>query len=843
MDYCFHCAEDITQHTLNGSFCPNCGKQYAVYYPQSNELPPGTYLNNNRYFVGRSIGTGGFGITYIGFDTKLQKKIVIKETFYSGLFKRNCNDKSNHEPLKVTFDSSIDIQKILNKTKKECYTLAKAESLNNILKVYDWFNENNTSYIIIEYINGNTLYDKIKANGRYTWSELYTHIRPLMQSLSQLHHENVFHRDIKPKNIMIRQLIDDDEFVLIDFGLARTNENTTLASQGIAFSPGYSPFEQRTFGKKDGTYTDVYSIAATIYCALSSEDPSTEMYDTVDENFPKLEALRNLDDVPDYVVDTLRYALQPDYRMRCQTIDELIDRLDNNTSKKAAYKAVDNISRDKINNRSYYSGETIVSHIQDANDSNSQRNTTDNIYFTQSKYYGDNFNTTRNSVFEELKVTPKKYLSKIIGAGVTLLAIAGIIIGVNMTRNVNIPSSGSKIKNNKSAVESRIKESFENTSSNISSAVINEDKANVSSESEYVTIPDVKGLSLDTAKEMIITAGFYCKTVEEENNSIENNHILSQSPAAGDKAEKGTTVNLVVSKQKKESKSETAASSKTEPITIEVPDVTNLSYEDAVNKLAQRGLIADIEYQNNDSVEANHVVSQSPSKGKVDPQSKISLIISKGTDTSVFKVENYVGQNIDSVKAALEENDVKAVYSYVDIANSTGNILSQNISPGSTIQKGSAITFTVSQKAYDYNTGIFFRNLTCSSQMDGFGKDNVLYFLGGNAWAPNNNGGIGEYLYFDVPSNGNSVTIYGFIIDIGVTRNSEEFWNNGRATGLHFEFSDNSSYDVKLSDVMTHQVFYLDHSVDTSYLKIVITDSTSGNLRNNPCISTIVPLI
>jgi len=813
LDYCFHCAEDISNYKDQGVFCPECGKQFAVHCPQSHELPPGTFLNNNRYFVGKSLGEGGFGITYIGFDTKLKRKVVIKETFYSGIFHRNCNDNTISDPLKVTYDNSINIRKIREKAEKEFHSLAKAESLRNILKVYDWFNENNTSYIIVEYIKGNTLYDRINKKGRYTWEELYPHIRPLMQSLSQLHRQNVLHRDIKPKNIMIRQSDNNEEFVLIDFGLARTNESTALTTHTNCYSPGYSPFEQRSNSKNDGTYTDVYSIAATIYSALTGEEPTTVIYEKVDENFPKLEALRNSDDIPNHVVDALRYALNPDYRKRCQTIEKLISCFDNTSAKKTERKTI-SISNTP-NNSGNNDGKTVI---------------------------------------------PKKYLSSIIASSVILLALLSTIIALTMGKNVTVPHSVEKnekidttsdynknvnleithsIEDIDTAIDSYSIVNPEETSYNISSQLIEEE--NTSSKTEFATIPDVKGLSLDTAKKMIESAGFKYITVEEENNSVDNNHILSQSPAAGDKAERGSSVNLVVSKKKKKAKTDNAVSS--EPTTIEVPDVTNQSYEDAVKNLAERGLTADIEFQHNDIVEPNHVISQSPSNGSVNPQSRITLVISKGADNSVFEVDNYVGQNIENVKAYLEENDINAVYSYVDMPNSMGNILSQNITPGNTIPKGSTITFTVSQKAYEYNTGIYFRSLTCSSQMDGFGKDNLLYFTGGNAWAPNKSGGIGEYVYFDVTSTGKPVTVYGFIIDIGVTANSEEFYNNGRATGLRFEFSDHSFYEVNLLDVMTHQVFYLDHSVDTTYLKIIITDSTSGNLRNNSCIGTIVPLI
>ena len=102
---------------------------------------------------------------------KLEKKNVIKETFYNGIFHRNVNDTSNPEPLKVTFESEFSLENIMRKTRKECISLSKGEGLNNIVNVYDWCSENNTAYIITEFIDGVTLYERVLEKGRYSWEE------------------------------------------------------------------------------------------------------------------------------------------------------------------------------------------------------------------------------------------------------------------------------------------------------------------------------------------------------------------------------------------------------------------------------------------------------------------------------------------------------------------------------------------------------------------------------------------------------------------------------------------------------------------------------------------------
>lgn len=327
MVYCYHCMAQITDALQ--PYCPKCGKEYNVHTSENYELPAGTFLGDGRYLVGRSIGTGGFGITYVGRDMKLEKRVVIKETFYSGIFERDCTDKSVENPLKVIYDPEmVSLEEIVFKTQKECLSLSKGEKFTNIVKVYDYIFENNTAYIITEYINGKTLHDRVCSIGKYTWYDLYSKMKPLMQCLASLHREGLLHRDIKPQNIMIRRAHEySEEFVLIDFGLARTTQSSALVES--AFTPGFSPPEQKISIETDGTYTDVYALAATIYDALTGEiPPEAKSYD-VYENFPQLQAMRNSAVVPPNVVDALVYALQPNYKKRCKTIDGFMYRLEN----------------------------------------------------------------------------------------------------------------------------------------------------------------------------------------------------------------------------------------------------------------------------------------------------------------------------------------------------------------------------------------------------------------------------------------------------------------------------------------------------------------------------------
>ena len=335
MVYCYHCMAPITDALQ--PYCPKCGKEYNVHISENYELPAGTFLGDGRYLIGRSIGTGGFGITYVGRDMKLEKRVVVKETFYSGIFERDCTDMTSPNPFQVLYDPEVvSLEEIVYKTQTECLSLSKGEKFTNIVKVYDYLFENNTAYIITEYINGKTLHDRVCAIGKYTWYDLYAKMKPLMQCLASLHREGLLHRDIKPQNIMIRRAHEySEEFVLIDFGLARTTQSSALVES--AFTPGFSPPEQKVSIETDGTYTDVYALAATMYDALTGEIPPEATSYDVFENFPQLNVMKNSPNIPPNVVDALIYALQPNYKKRCKTIDGLMYRLENAPAAPVAY--------------------------------------------------------------------------------------------------------------------------------------------------------------------------------------------------------------------------------------------------------------------------------------------------------------------------------------------------------------------------------------------------------------------------------------------------------------------------------------------------------------------------
>lgn len=247
--------------------CPHCGYNSNAETP-AHHLNPGTILNG-KYWVGNAIGEGGFGITYIGYNLNLEIKVAIKEYFPNGLVSR---DTTNTDTVTIFSGSTQQMyEQGRDKFVNEAKALAKFDNLEGIVSVKDFFMENGTAYIVMEYVEGETLKSFLKRNGgKIAPENMFVMVKPLMKSLAEVHKKGLIHRDISPDNIMITT---DSKVKLLDFGAARDISANGNKSLSIQLKPGYAPEEQyRTHGKQ-GPWTDVYSLCATIYRAITGVQP------------------------------------------------------------------------------------------------------------------------------------------------------------------------------------------------------------------------------------------------------------------------------------------------------------------------------------------------------------------------------------------------------------------------------------------------------------------------------------------------------------------------------------------------------------------------------------------
>lgn len=249
--------------------CPNCGFSAAEYSADPLVLPMGTKLGD-KIIIGRVMGKGGFGVTYLGYDTRMDKTIAVKEYYPNGIAYRSPTG------TEVAVADTKSIEAFENGAKKfysEAEMVAQFNGNPNIVSVYDYFRANNTVYLVMEYLRGITLKNYVKKNGRLTDGQALYVIDKIAAALSITHSAGVLHRDISPDNIM---LCMDGKVKLIDFGAARQIVAESSSNLTVVMKPGYTPIEQYTKKGKQGAWTDIYSLGVSIYYALTGviiDDP------------------------------------------------------------------------------------------------------------------------------------------------------------------------------------------------------------------------------------------------------------------------------------------------------------------------------------------------------------------------------------------------------------------------------------------------------------------------------------------------------------------------------------------------------------------------------------------
>ncbi|MEQ3171137.1 leucine-rich repeat domain-containing protein [Dysosmobacter welbionis] len=313
---CYNCFQERQDPACP---CPYCGfdlEENVKKFPVA--LRAGTVLND-RYIVGRVLGQGGFGITYLAWDTKLEAKVAVKEFMPSEIATRIGATVS------VAMESKTDeFTYGAERFQEEARTLAKFMGQPNIAGVTDYFDENDTSYFVMDYIEGISFKTYIaNQGGKVTVDEALNVMIPVLRALTAVHAEGFIHRDVTPDNIYITK---DGQVKLLDFGSARYSIGDKSKSLDVVLKVGYAPKEQYIRRGRQGPYTDVYSCAACFYAALTGYLPpeSLERLDH-DELVPVSQAGVELPEWLDKAI-LKGLAVQPEDRF--QSAAEFLDAIE-----------------------------------------------------------------------------------------------------------------------------------------------------------------------------------------------------------------------------------------------------------------------------------------------------------------------------------------------------------------------------------------------------------------------------------------------------------------------------------------------------------------------------------
>ena len=266
MEEIFFCPGCMTKTAPVDGKCPVCGCNVNMENAP-HQLPVNTILYG-RYIVGRVLGAGGFGITYIGYDLKLDGRVAIKEYYPSGAANRSVSltvyptAEGNGNPFETGKERFL----------KEARVLSGFIEDSSIVTLRDYFEENGTAYIVMEYLDGEDLSHYAVRHGKFTFDEALDLLEPAMLALDKVHKKGLIHRDISPSNLMV---LSDGRIKVLDFGAARLQSVNGELSLSVMLKPGYAPIEQYSTHGEQGPWTDVYAMSATFYRLITGKAPTS----------------------------------------------------------------------------------------------------------------------------------------------------------------------------------------------------------------------------------------------------------------------------------------------------------------------------------------------------------------------------------------------------------------------------------------------------------------------------------------------------------------------------------------------------------------------------------------
>lgn len=326
MKFCPNCfAENYLQMGIYSGnhqpyiYCSACGYQNRVQR-EERALPLGTCLRS-RYVIGRVLGIGGFGITYLAYDVSRKTRFAVKEYFPAewAIRERNsCKIEPSSQSRRELYFHGRDV------FSQEAGFLFQLREVPHIVSVWDYFMENETAYMVMDFLNGNTLRGYLKESGLGKISVTMANqvIRDVGISLQRVHQSMLLHRDVGPDNIMMS---DQREVTLIDFGATRIYGLNSPNSMSVLVKEGFAPIEQYSRSGRQGPWTDVYALAATYYYLTSGVKPPSAPDRIAGSEVVPLQ--RQNPEITGAVSQAIEHAMAKDWRHRPQNMKEFLDEM------------------------------------------------------------------------------------------------------------------------------------------------------------------------------------------------------------------------------------------------------------------------------------------------------------------------------------------------------------------------------------------------------------------------------------------------------------------------------------------------------------------------------------
>ena len=696
------CMGCMSTYEAIDEMCPFCGYIEGTPAKEAYHIKPGSLLHD-RYTVGRAIGFGGFGITYIAWDNKLMQKVAIKEYMPSEYATRVPGN------LTVTIydgERYTEFMTGLQKFLDEAQRLAKFQNVPGIVRILDCFSENLTAYIVMEYLDGMTLKQYLAEHGwKLPYEEAVEFILPVLAALQAVHKEGIIHRDISPDNIFITE---DGEVKLLDFGAARYASTGYSKSLSVILKPGYAPAEQYLSHGEQGPWSDVYATAATLYRMITGVVPEEALERKEKDTLKPPSALGTK--LPKNAEKAILNALNVRVENRTASAEEFEAQLLSTTNvirvtekgEKRFNAKMPLWMRASLIAAAGLAAVCIVLFATGV----LKLGVGNRLIFSSTLFDGGDVNTPGviNLTQEEGSDAAARQgmTFYVMGAYESTTAASGIIMSQDPAPGTKVPA-GSRLK------------------------------VEVSTGPQYALIPDIIDTLWVDSEAKITSAGFIPKIFYENNNLVPEGAVISLGHPAGENFQIGEKLKVVVSQGPDGELTKTP---------VNMPNIAGMDYAEAKGLLNKNGLRVIRENdQYSMTVPKGEVIAQSTSAGKRLMTGDIVYVsISMGVEqTNVPNVQYLERQNaISALQSAKLNYTVKEEES--DSVRE-GLVIQQSVEAGSIVDVKTNVIITVSlgkradmpslvgttlNKARSEMAALGFENVTYTGKYDAYTAENVI---------------------------------------------------------------------------------------------------------------------